>query len=162
MPLEGREARKRRSAVSNRTALAQLALVEHHGWSVEKIAQTWNQPVQHVRETLSELGMSPLPQPRQVPFLPATEEAAKERRDVIRLLYHQGSSVDELAHRFFYYSPELLQKIVKQSLETDKARTWGNHGLCKCGCLAKVRPGQRWAKPGCKKRFQRKSETMSK
>jgi hypothetical protein len=99
---------------------------------------------------------------RQVPSLPATKEQAQERRDLIRLLHCQGASVEQLVDRFFYYSAELMTKIVKQPLETPKGIAWGNCGHCHCGCAVKVEPRQRWATPGCKKRTQRKSVTASK
>lgn len=142
--------------------LAWLALVEDHGWTPEKIASAWNQSVEAVTDTLSDASSQPLHPTRQVPRLPATKEEAQERRDLIRLLHRQGASVEELTQRFFYYSTEVLQKIVKQPLETPKGIAFGNRGHCHCGCGVKVEPRQRWATPGCKKRTQRKAVTASK
>jgi hypothetical protein len=139
--------------------LAWLALVEDHGWTPEKIAHAWNQSVEGVMDALNNASSQPLHQVRQVPPLPSTKEKAQERRDLIRLLHRHGTSVEELARRFFYYGPEVLNKIVRQPLETDKGRVWGNRGFCGCG--GKVEPRQRWAKPGCKKRMQRKSGTAA-
>jgi hypothetical protein len=136
--------------------LAWLALVEDHGWTPEKIAHAWNQSVEEVTDALNNASSQPLHQVRQVPPLPSTKEKAQERRDLICLLHRHGAS-EELARRFFYYGPEVLNKIVRQPLETDKGRAWGKRGFCGCGCGAKVEPRQRWATPGCKKRMQRKS-----
>jgi hypothetical protein len=137
--------------------LAWLALVEHHGWTPEQIAHAWNQSVEAVMDALSEASSQPLHQPRQVPRLPAAKEEAQERRDLIRLLHRQGASVEELTQRFFYYSVEVINKIVKHPSETPKGIAWGTRGHCHCGCGRKIEPRQRWAKPGCKKRTQRKS-----
>ena len=127
--------------------LAWLALVEDHGWTPEKIASAWNLSVKEVTEALSDASSQPLHQTRQVPPLPSTKEKALERRDLIRLLYRQGASVEELAQQFFYYSTEVLQKIVKQPLEMSKGIAFGNRGFCHCGCGVKVEPRQRWATP---------------
>jgi hypothetical protein len=127
----------------------------------EKIAHAWNQSVEEVTDALSNASSQPLHQVRQVPPLPSTKEKAQEWRDLIRLLHRHGASVEGLARRFFYYGPEVLNKIVRQPLETDKGRAWGKRGFCGCGCGAEVGPRQRWAKPGCKKRMQRKSGTAA-
>ena len=139
-----------------------LALVELHDWSLDRISDTWGLPVEHVTEALSTLSTQPLHRVRQVPPLPPTKDKTKEHRDLIRLLYRQGASVEELVSRFFYYSPEVMGEIVKQPLETDKSRAFGNRSFCHCGCGVKVEPRQMWATPGCKKRTQRKSVTTSK
>jgi hypothetical protein len=131
------------------------------GWSLERIASTWAQPLAYVEEVLNELSMQPIPQRRQVPRLPATPAEAQERRDLIRLLHRQGASVDELGRRFFYYSPEVIEKIVKQPLETARGEAWGTRGVCRCGCGASVKAGQRWATSGCKKRTQRRPQGVS-
>jgi hypothetical protein len=78
------------------------------------------------------------------------------------LLYRQCASVEELTQQFFYRSTEVLQKTVKQPLETPKGIAFGNHGFCHCGCGVKVEPRQKWASPGCKKRTQRKAVTTFK
>jgi hypothetical protein len=141
--------------------LAWLALVEQHGWTPEKIASAWSQSVEQVMEALSQASSQPLQQTHQVPPLPGTKEKALERRDLIRLLYRQGASVEELTQKFLYYSAEVMTKIVKQPLETPKGIAFGNRGFCHCGCGVKVEPRQRWAKPACKKRTQRKSVTAT-
>jgi hypothetical protein len=112
-------------------------------------------------ESLSEASSQPLHQTRQVPRLPATKEEAQERQDLIRLLYRHGASGEELTQRFFYYSTEMLRKIVKHPLETPKGIAFGNRGFCHCGCGVQVAPRQRWATPGCKKRRQRKAGTTA-
>ena len=142
--------------------LAWLSLVEDHGWTPEKIAHAWNQSVEAVMDALSDASSQPLHETRQVPLLPSMKEKALERRDLIRLLHRQGASVEELTQRFFYYSTEVMAKIVKQPLETNKGIAWGTRGHCHCGCGIKVEPRQTWAFPGCKKRTQRKSVTASK
>jgi hypothetical protein len=142
--------------------LAWLALVEDHGWTPEKIASAWNESIEVVMEALSEASSQPLHRTRQVLPLPGTKGKAIERRDLIRLLSRQGASVEELAQRFCYYSTEVMAKIVKQPLETNKGIAWGTRGHCHCGCGVKVAPRQWWATPGCKKRMQRKSGTTSK
>jgi hypothetical protein len=140
---------------------AWLALVEEHGWTPEKIASGWSLSVEEVIEGLSEASSQPLHQVRQVPRLPASKEEAQDRRDLIRLLHRQGAPVEPLVDRFFYYSTEVMAKIVKQSLETNKGIAWGTRGHCHCGCGVKVGLRLRWATPGCKKRRQRKSGTTA-
>jgi hypothetical protein len=36
-----------------------LSLGEHHGWPPERMAQTWGEPLAHVRTTLNTLSMDP-------------------------------------------------------------------------------------------------------
>lgn len=40
----------------------------------------------------------------------------------MRLLYKQGWSIKRLVEYYVYYSPEVIQQIVKQPLETKKGK----------------------------------------
>jgi hypothetical protein len=151
---------------SPRIGPAQLALVEEFGWPVERISQIWNVPVSEVAETLSQLSMEPTPQRRQVPALPRSKAEAQERRDVIRLLYRQGQSVESLAKRFLYYSHEVLGRLVTQPLETERGKAWARKPpdvlprpvtqvgprRCACGCGRVVSGHRKWARERCRKK----------
>jgi hypothetical protein len=143
-----------------------LALVEHHDWTPERMAQIWGQPLAQVRTALDTLSMEPLPASvRRVPRLPTTKEQAKVQRDIIRLRYQQGWSVERLAEHYFYYAVEVVRRIVSQPLEIERgkalrrgvAAAQAGKPLCGCGCGVTVRANQKWASPGCKKRVQRRS-----
>ena len=136
------------------------------GWSLERIAATWAQPPAHVEAVVNELSMQPIPQRRQVPALPRTKAEAEERRDVIRLLYRQGQSVESLTQHLLYYVPEVLERIVRQPLETTAGKAWAKRHLggpprlvaragqrcCACGCLRRVSGKRKWARESCRKK----------
>jgi hypothetical protein len=148
------------------TKLAWLSLVEQHGWSIDKIVQIWNVPVEEVREVLDFLSMEPIPHRRHVPALPRSKAEAQERRDVIRLLYRQGQSLESLAQQFLYYSHEVLARVVKQPLETAAGKAWARKPpdvlprpvaqvgprRCACGCRRAVSGKRKWAREGCRKK----------
>jgi hypothetical protein len=119
------------------------------GWSLERIASTWAQPLAHVEEVLNELSMQPLPpQIRQVPRLPATPAEAQERRAQIQQLYRQGWSIERLARMFFYYSEAFLTALCQQAQPKGKA--------CGCGCGERLRDKQLYATPACKQKAYRR------
>jgi hypothetical protein len=142
------------------------------GWSMERIAETWHHSLEYIEAILNELSMGPLPlRVRRIPALPVTKEKARERRDVMRLLYKQGWSIERLVEYFFYYSPEVMQRIVKQPLETKKAKAKEKalkptdvkkrkpqlaakvgQRICPCGCKRPVNGRRKWARESCRKR----------
>lgn len=140
---------------SPNTHRAWLALWES-GWSLERIAETWNQSEEYVDTVLDELSMQPLTTlVRRVPELPATKEEAQRQRAMIRRRYQQGWSIERLAHYYLYYSEEVLQKIVGKPPLAPQSPI--STKLCGCGCGGQVREQKKWATPGCRKRVQRRS-----
>ena len=134
---------------SSRIGPAQLALVEFHNWSIEKVATTWHVPVEQVTEILNQLSMESLPVPvRQVPRLPSTPAEAQQRRAQIQQLYRQGWSIERLAETFLYYSESFLTALCQQAPPRGRA--------CTCGCGARLSGKQQYATPACRQRGSRK------
>jgi hypothetical protein len=143
-----------------------LRLFDYCGWPLAKVAATWGQPLAYVEEVLNELSMQPIPQRRQIPALPKTKAEAQERRDVIRLLYRQGPSLESLVQQFAYYSREVLERVVQQPLETEAGKAWAKRHigrqqcpavqagqrLCSCGCMRPVHGKRKWARESCRKK----------
>jgi hypothetical protein len=128
-------------------------LLFESGWTVERIAQIWNQTPEHVAATLDRLTVEPLPpRIRQVPRLPATPTEAHERRKVIKRLYRAGWSIERLAQHFLYYTPDALKAIVaKRTPEPPPARK------CACGCGQSLLGRQKFWSPRCQKRHKRQT-----
>jgi hypothetical protein len=141
------------------------------GWPLERIAETWSYSLEYVEAVLDELSIGPLPPRfRRILPLPATKKKARERRDVMRLLYKQGWSIDRLVEYYVYYSPEVIQQIVKQPLETKKGKAkekslklkdvknrkprlaaQAGQRVCPCGCNRPVNGRRKWAREACRK-----------
>jgi hypothetical protein len=146
----------RNSPISS-THQAWLALWEL-GWSIDRLASTWNQSPDHLTTILNDLSQHPLPsRVRSVPQLPTTPNAAHRLREIIRQLYHHGWTIGRLAETFPYYNAAFISELVKKSRMTPPAEK-----RCACGCTQGVWGRQKWATPGCRKRTQRKTRTHPK
>jgi hypothetical protein len=87
------------------------------GWSVEKIADAWNETPETVSQVLNQLSVEPLPARRVGTGDLSTKERANAQRNRIRHLYRdQGWSLEQLRQAYPVYSRGMLEKIIKQSL----------------------------------------------
>jgi hypothetical protein len=125
------------------------------GWSCEKIATTWDQPLESVVEALDKLMCRPWPVRRLGAGGLSTKERATARRNRIRQLFHeQGWSLEQLRQAYPIYSRAILERIVKQREQEVLSRT------CKdCGTLISGKRSTReYCNATCRKRAARRGD----
>jgi hypothetical protein len=81
---------------------------------------------------------------------PLSPEETNEQQAVIRMRYAASQPLEDISRFYSHLSQEQLRSMVSPG-------PW-----CHCGCGQKVRRGQKWASPGCRKRVQRRSLTPQK
>jgi hypothetical protein len=86
------------------------------GWTVEKIADAWNETLETVSQVLDQLSVDELP-PRCVATGDlSTKGLVHARRNRIRHLYHkQEWSLEQLGQAYPVYSRATLERIVSRS-----------------------------------------------
>jgi hypothetical protein len=126
------------------------------GWSVEKIAATWNEAPETVSQILDNLTEGALPPHRIGTGGLYAKARVTARRTRIRHLYHkQGWSLEQLRQAYPVYSRAMLEKMLKQSLTPKPAQK-----VCK-RCEALIlgkRSSRKYCSDTCRKlRFKERS-----
>jgi hypothetical protein len=126
------------------------------GWTLEKIADTWNQSLESVEAILDDLSQQPLPPEPYLLALPKTEAEGKKYRQLLRELAHRGWSQDSL-NRITggIYFPELLATITGKVSTSRKSRsTLDSKRTCPC-CKKRVKGRQQYCSDACKMKAAR-------
>jgi hypothetical protein len=77
---------------------------------------------------------------RKVPKLPSNSKESSILRDKIREYYQQGYSVDVIQSAFFWFSRDMIEKIVGMVHRKSRAKLpEGRKCLCGCGRTVKGR-----------------------
>jgi hypothetical protein len=126
------------------------------GWSIEKIASVWNQPIESVEATLDKLSQWPLPPEQQRLALPGSEEEGKKYHEILRELHRRGWSEAALLRLTGCHTPESLSAILRLPAKTRKSRVkLDPRRICPCGCKKRLKGRQQYASDACRKKVTR-------
>jgi hypothetical protein len=130
------------------------------GWSVQKIADAWNETPETVEAALDTASQQPLPLPRRLPPLPENEAECTEWRRCLRELAAHGwpqAALDRITGGI--YSPEFLAELIGQYKLTRKSRSKLDPSRrCPCPCKRLLKGRQMYATDACRKKVARKRE----
>jgi hypothetical protein len=126
------------------------------GWSTEKIAHTWEKPVETVEAILDKLSQQPLPPEPYLLALPKTEAEGKKYRQLLHALAQRGWSQESLSRiTGGIFSPELLATITGKVSASRKSKSrLDPKRTCPC-CKKRVKGRQQYCSDACKMKAAR-------
>jgi hypothetical protein len=135
------------------------------GWSVEKIATTWNQPPDSVEAILDDLSQQPLPPEHVTLSLPRNRAECDKRHQLLRELAERGWSQESLLRITGCYTTEVLSSIIgkpssKASAPRKSRAKLSPSRRCICGCKKRLKGRQRYASDACRKKVTRQQERI--